>query len=226
MNSGIIYIKMKNRGILIGLVLLCTCLSVNMTSAQNSQETEALKRERLSRIDFWHVSVGASFAANRNFSVGPQLSIGVGSYRNLLNGDFGIRYLFDGPFLKRGEERVSVQQLPVFLSLNLNFARWRGGCVYLGGEMAFTAAVAAHHRFPDGQVESDIYIGKSHFTPAAKLGCRIQDCDISFFYEYDMKPSFNQKYIFETEGFDYDQLKYSIFERMRLGIRFLYHFNF
>lgn len=195
-------------------------------SAQTDSSQESVRRQRISRIDFYHVSVGASVAMNRNYSVGPQLSFGVGSFRNILNADVGIRYLFEGAFLQRGAERVSLQQMPIFVSLNVNAFRWRTGSFYLGAEMAYTPTVVAQHRLPDGQLVSDIQIGKNHFTPAAKLGFRQGDCDLSLFYEYDMKPSFNQKYIFETVGYDYDVLKYSIFERMRLGIRFLYHFNF
>lgn len=195
-------------------------------SAQTDSSQEAVRRQRISRIDFYHVSVGASVAMNRNYSVGPQISFGVGSFRNILNADVGIRYLFEGAFLQREAERVSLQQLPLFVSLNVNAIRWRTGCFYLGAEMAYIPTVVAQHRLPDGQLISDIHIGKNHFTPAAKLGFRQGDCDFSLFYEYDMKPSFDQKYIFETVGYDYDALKYSIFERMRMGLRFLYHFNF
>lgn len=92
--------------------------------------------------------------------------------------------------------------------------------------MAFVPVIAARHRLPDGQSVPDLQIGKNHFTPAAKLGVRIQQCDVSLYYEYDMKPSFNQKYVFETADYDYDLLRPALFERMRFGIRFLYHFDF
>jgi hypothetical protein len=212
---------MNRLGVLLWMVLL-----VWSVSAQTDDSQEAVRRQRISRIDFYHVSVGASVAMNRNYSLGPQLSFGVGSFRNILNADVGIRYLFEGALLQRGAERVSLQQLPLFVSLHVNAIRWRTGSFYLGAEMAYVPTVVAQHRLPDGQLVSDIHIGKNHFTPAAKLGFRQGDCDFSLFYEYDMKPSFDQKYIFETVGYDYDALKYSIFERMRLGIRFLYHFNF
>ena len=195
-------------------------------SAQTDDVAQAVRRQRIAHIDFYHVSGGAGFALNHNFCVGPQLSAGIGSFRNLLNGDFGVRYQFLGVFPRKGVESVSLQQLPVFLSLNLNVFRWKTGSLYLGGEMAFVPTVVAHHRLPAGQMVSDRQIGKNHFTPAAKLGVRVQQYDVSLFYEYDLKPSFNQKYIFETAGFDYDLLHAAIFERMRFGIRFLYHFDF
>lgn len=193
--------------------------------AQSVDDPAAVRNKRISHIDFYHVSVGASVAMNRNYSFGPQLSFGVGSYRNILNADVGIRYLFEGAFLQRGAERVSLQQLPLFVSLNVNAFRWRTGSFYLGAEMAYTPTVFAQHRLPDGQLVSDIHIGKNHFTPVAKLGFRQGDFDLCLFYEYDMKPSFDQKYIFETVGYNYDALKFSVFERMRMGLRFLYHFN-
>lgn len=194
--------------------------------AQTVDMKQAAKKQRISHIDFYHVSVGAGVAFNRNICVGPQISAGMGSFRNLLNGDVGIRYQFLGVFPRKGVESVSLQQLPVFVSLNLNVFRWKSGCLYLGGEMAFVSAVAARHRLPDGQIVSDSQIGKNHFTPAAKLGVRIRQCDVSLYYEYDMKPSFNQKYVFETTGYDYELLQPALFERMRFGVRFLYHFDF
>lgn len=209
------------------LLLAGACTVPQPMAAQSADNPAAVRNKRISHIDFYHVSVGAGFAMYRNMAVGPQISFGVGSFRNILNADVGIRYIFMGPFPHKDAERVSVQQLPVFISLNVNAIRWRTGCIYIGGEMAYTPAVMATHYIPStGKTLPDLNAGKSHFTPAAKLGFRQGDIDLALFYEYDMKPSFDQKYIFETIGYDYDALKYSIFERMRFGIRFLYHFNF
>lgn len=210
-----------------GMMILWLLLSPFFLSAQVATQNDDLKRKRIGKIDFWHVSIGASAAMNRNLSAGLQLSAGLGSFRNVLNVDMGVRYLFYGSFPRKDVERVSSQQLPLFISLNLNFFRWKSGSMYFGAEMAYTITISAQHTVPaDCYRGKDLKIGKDHFTPAAKIGCRAGDCDVSLFFEYDMKPSFDQKYIFETEQFDYDKLKPSLYERMRVGVRFLYHFNF
>ena len=209
------------------LILIGLMMFVWMVSAQSDVMSKAVKRRRINHIDFYHVSVGANFAMNRNYCVGLQLSAGVGSFRNVLNADIGLRYQFLGMFIRKREERVSLQQLPLFISLNVNVYRWHTGSLYIGGEMAYIFKVSGRHVLPDANgATHDLKIGKNHFTPAAKIGCRVADCDVSVFYEYDMKPSFDQKYIYETEEFDYGVLRTSIFERMRMGVRFLYHFNF
>lgn len=207
-------------------LIMIALMAPMLLAAQTGKEEPSIRQERLSRIDFYHVSVGASFYMNRNVGIAPQLSAGIGSFRNILNGDVGIRYLFLGQFPRKGVERVSVQQLPVFVSLNVNPIKWASGCVYVGGGIAFTPTIAAFHCTADGNHISDLRIGKNHFTPFAKLGFRVNHIDGHFFYEYDLKPSFNQKYIYESEEFDYVSLKHQLFERMRFGFTLLYHFDF
>ena len=90
---------------------------------QTCDETEMLRKKRIGKIEFYHVSVGAGLGINRNFSAAVQLSLGLGSFRNVFNADAGFRYQFYGPFPQKGKERVSIQQLPFFLSANVNFYR-------------------------------------------------------------------------------------------------------
>lgn len=106
---------MKKWMLTVGVLFLVWTLS-----AQTEDTQDKVRRQRISRIDFYHVSVGADFAVNRNFCVGAQLSVGVGSFRNVLNVDAGLRYRFLGMFPSMGAERLALHQLPVFVSLNVN----------------------------------------------------------------------------------------------------------
>lgn len=117
--------KMK----LVILLLLFVCPVI----AQTENEKAVIRHERLRMIDFYHVNVGVEVDAHNNQFMGPAISYGVGTYRNLLNLDFGIKYIMVNPIGRNGEERISVHYLPVWAATNVNLLRWHQGSVYVGG---------------------------------------------------------------------------------------------
>lgn len=207
--------KMK----LVILLLLFVCPVI----AQTEDEKAVIMYERLRMIDFYHVNVGVEVDVHNNLFMGPTISYGVGTYRNLLNLDFGIKYMLVNPIGRSEEERISIHYLPVCAATNVNLIRWHQGSVYVGGEISYSFVTTANHRKPFSEVvEYDRYVGNNHASVSAKLGVRLSRMDINIHYCYDLSPAINQKYIFETAKFDYDYLKSNLYERYRIGLSVSY----
>lgn len=182
--------------------------------AQSIQEKSVLRQERFRKVDFMHVGIGMETGGNVNWFVGSKLFAGVGSYRNMVNADIGIGYRFVNLIGSSSNERIMLQQLPVFASLHLNMVRWSKGCAYIGGEAIYCLAVKGDHHIPSSNIaENENVLGKIHATLAGSLGVRLSNWDFSLRYAYDLSPSMNQKFVYESADYDYDCLHSSIFER-------------
>lgn len=208
---------MKMKLVILLLLLVCPVI------AQTENEKAVIRHERLRMIDFHHVNVGVEVNAHNNQLMGPAISYGVGTFRNLLNLDLGIKYIMVNPIGRNGEERISVHYLPVWVATNVNVMRWHWGSVYVGGEISYSIVATANHRKPFSEViEYDRCIGNNHTSLSGKLGVRLSRMDINIHYCYDLSPTMNQKYIFETAKFDYDYLKANLYERYRIGLSVSY----
>lgn len=191
--------------------------------AQSVQEKSAIRRERFRKLDYMHVGIGMETGGNANWFIGPKFFWGVGSYRNMLNADIGISYQFTNLFGSSSSERIMLQQLPVFANLHLNIVHWTKGCMYIGGEAAYYLAVKGVHHIPLSDViENENSLGKSHAAVAGSLGVRLSHWDFSLRYAYDLSPSMNQKFVFESVSYDYDYLYSSLFERSRFAFSISY----
>ena len=73
----------------------------------------------------------------------------------------------------------------------------------------------------------DSKISKNHPSVCGKTGIRFGHWDMNVFFEYDMAPSINQQYVFESDKFDYDKVSNRLYERYHIGLSFSYliHIN-
>lgn len=201
------------------LLLLLVCPAI----AQTESEKAVVRHERLRRIDFQHLNVGAEAAVCKNQFMGPVIGYGIGTYRNILTLDFGIKYMLINPIGRSEEERISVHNLPVWAAANVNVMRWHWGGIYVGGEISYSFVATANHRKPFSEVvEYDNHIGNNHASVSGKMGIRLSRMDVNVHYCYDLSPAINQKYVFETAKFDYDFLKANLYERYRIGLSVSY----
>ena len=76
------------------LVIICGILfSHAFVNAQN-KDSERIMKQRINRIQLFHLGVSAEYASNFNSVYGARGYIGIGSSRHLFNADlgFGIRF--------------------------------------------------------------------------------------------------------------------------------------
>lgn len=208
---------------IVRLLIIFHLFAVFHVTAQIVPENTAKRMERLRNVDYMHVGMGIEIGGNENWFVGPKVFYGIGSYRNFLNADVGISYQLTNLIGSNTSERIILQQLPVFANLHLNIVRWTKGCMYIGGEVAYYFVVKGAHHIPLSDViENENSLGKSHATVSGSLGMRLSRWDISLRYDYDLSPSVNQKFVFESADFDYDYLYSSLFERSRFAFSVSY----
>lgn len=202
-------------------------LLVSVSYSQTTKEKEMIIKERIRRIEFFHASFGIDVSANKNFYTSPWLSLGVGSFRNLLNADLGVKYTIGNPFFFDDKEHLVPQQLQLFAALQLNVLSWKTNCVFVGGSMAYGVPFAAFHHLPSSNIiEYDKEVGCRHFSTEICTGIRFDNWRMSLFYEYDLAPALNQKYVFESLNYDYDLMKDILFERGRFGFSVAYYIPF
>lgn len=193
--------------------------------AQNFNARSALQH-RLTRIDLYHVSIGIEGATNVNAMYGVRTSVGIGSRRHLMNADLGLglrgwNYLFHSK-----DNYLRMFQMPFFISTNINPIRWANGCVYLGGEASMqfalhnsTATLLPNH------AGHDISAINNYASVRGKVGVMLGQMKIAVFYERDLDPLCNQKYMYESGLYDFESMRSSLYEHSRLGLSLTYQFN-
>lgn len=208
--------------------VLTTLLCILVLSPICSQSNyDRIKIERFSKIEYYHFAIGLDAAIHHNYSISPKFFFGIGSSRNFLNADLGFKYNFRNPFYKSSKENVSIQELVMFISLHLNVIRGKKACLYIGGEIASHWTTNSKHYIHSLDTKiTDTRLGNDYFSAYGKIGTKINSWEISLFYEYDLSPSINQKYVYESKEYEYQSLYNSLFERTRLGVGLTYYFPF
>lgn len=206
----------------LGLLLVS---SASFCSSDDEALKENLRLRRNSMIDFYHIGLNMDLSAGINNTVDPGFFIGIGSFRNLFNADIGVSYSMKNIIPLDSEESVSVHQLKISLSAKVNCIRWRFGSVYLSPGIDWSMPLIAFHRtVASSYGYMDNSIGRCCFSSCLNLGIIWNRLDFSIFCRYDMSPSFNQKYIYESVDYNYHVLYDSIFDRDCFGIGIGYYF--
>lgn len=195
--------------------------------AQLQMDRSKIMDKRLDKIDFYHLGGGIDFAGNENLKFGLKFYVGIGSNRNLYNIDLGLK-LISSNLIKISEaEYISSYYMPFFISGSLNFFRRKRSCIYMGAELSYCIALGSNHHVNDKLMEKDKFsIANNYFSWQGKLGLRHSCWDFSFFFENDLSPALNQRYVYESVEYDYLKLYDSIFERSRIGLSITYNFRF
>ena len=194
---------------------------------QKLQEKYALRHQRFSELEYYHVGAGIETSMNDNFVIGPKVYVGIGSYRNLFSADMGLKLLWMTTFRSSQEESVSQRQVPFFVSASANLLRWHNAAVFIGGELAYHLQLGATHQLADSKPsQSDNQLARSHVSASITVGTKIGNWNFFLFCQRDFAPAYDQKYVYETAGYDYDALHSIIFERIRFGLSVNYLFTF
>ncbi len=209
------------------ITLAFILIAVHLSYSQPINGKEIIKKDRIRKIDFYHSTIGIELSANKGLYGSPKLSFGVGSYRNLFNIDIGLKYKFGNPFYFDDKEHLAPQQLNSFILTQLNIISWQTNCFFIGGECDFCLPVTTIHHLPSSQIiEYDQEIGIKHFTAQINTGIKLDKWNLFFFYEYDLSPALDQKKVYESTLFNYDDLHDILFERNRLGVSIAYQIPF
>lgn len=183
-----------------------------MLMAQTPAEKVRLKKKRHGSIERYHANVGLETAFNNNLIVAPKISIGYGSTINLFNIDLGVKYKVVNSLFFDDSKHLTINQTAFFVSAQCNVASWNFNCVYIGAEMDFCTPVF------------NKTIANEHFSCRGHVGVKYRKLNIGAYYEYDLAPMMNQKYVYESDQYDYQSLRSSLFERSRVGISITYNF--
>lgn len=206
-------------------ILLIYLLTVAVPLFSQIREDNArIKKERLNKIEFFHYAVDFETSFKENVYLSPGIMLGVGSFRNLINANIGLRYMFGNPFLGSKDESLVVHQVPLFLSVQCNVYSWKTSCVNIGAEIDYCMPITVFHHIGDNK-KADKNVNNGHFSIRGTVGMRFDRFGIGAFYEYDLAPIMNQKYVYESPEYDYDKLHDSLFERTRFGVSLIYYFN-
>lgn len=207
------------------IILLC-CMSIT-SAAQSKLERDEILDRRLDKIEYYHVGVGMDAAMNKNYQLCPKVFMGIGSNRNLFNADAGLKLSLSNLFGKSSDEYISYYFLPIFVAGSMNAVRWRQKSLYIGAEIVYNIALGSNPASTNQQSDADAAsVTKNHFACQGKLGLRNKDWDFSVYYEYDLSPAIDQKYVYESPAYDYFKVYDSIFERWRIGVSATYKFRF
>lgn len=208
-------------------VALITLFAFLSSSAQAQIDRNKILDKRLDKIFFYHVGTGLEIGGHQNYMLSPKVYLGVGSNRNLFNADVGFKISFYNPVKPSDSEYIRYYTMPVFMSGSINAIRWKQNAIFFGAEITYNFELGSGHHCSVLQTEDDSHsVAKSHASWQGKLGYRHKSWEFSAFYEHDLSPAVNQKYVYESIDYNYDNLYDSIFERWRLGMSVTYNFRF
>ena len=205
------------------IIILFIFLGTALSFAQSPHEIELIKKKRFNKIEFFHASFGVDFCANKGIYAGPKVSLGIGSFRNLVNADLGFKFKTGNPLFSDDSEHLVPQQLAMFASAQLNITAWKTNCLFVGCEIAYCLPTQTMHYLPSSSIiEYDRLAGCKHLSTQIGAGVRLDHWQIDLYYEYDLAPALNQKYVYESANYDYDHLRDILFERGRMGVSLIY----
>lgn len=202
-------------------ILLLLLISVSVFS-ETDKELQHTRQKRFQWIHVHHLGLGIETNMYENFHISPRIFYSFGSFRNIVNVDGGIKYIYAHPMMHIEEEKIAGHYISPFVGATINFGRWNNGCIYAGGEVAYNFAISGDHYFASGMMTRDNHICNQHCSVRVKLGLKFEEWEFNIHYEYDFSPAWNQKYIFESADYDYDLLRPTLFERYRFGIHIAY----
>ena len=123
-------------------------------------------------------------------------------------------------------ERVAGHYMAPFAAADVNFGQWSNGSGFAGAEIAYNIPVMGEHYTVSGYKFQDTELVKGHCSIRLRAGVRLEKWVFNVHYEYDLAPSFNQKYVYESAQYDFVTLRPSLYERHRVGISVAYLFTF
>lgn len=206
------------------LVFFCLLSAFTSGFAQKSDAQIILKR-RMNQIHRFHAGFGIEGAANTNATYGIRTYIGFGSSRHLFNADFGLGLRIWNFVPGRSEDYYRILQIPMFASLIINPIRWSEGCLQVGceGILHFGVRNFTHTVIPDYE-SHDFNAIRTYASIRSKIGVMLGHLNLGVFYEHDLSPLSDQKYIYESGLYNFDGLRPSLYEHNRIGISFSYSF--
>ncbi len=183
-------------------------------------------RQRFRNVDMWHCQAGLDVSVNKNYCIAPVISVGVGSFRNWYCLETGVGFQFFNSLKSNNTDDISLQQFCVFGTGELHPLRWKNGCPILGGRLSYVLPISAQYvNRNSSHSKIDGRIGNKHATIRAFVGILVHDWKIVAYYEYDMSPSFHQKYVFESTKYNFEAVRTQIYERQRTGLSLTYLFT-
>lgn len=207
----------------LSLTLAAMLLVCQAASAQDTKEEKQLINWRLSRINIHNIGIGASLGMNENMLLSPHVYYRAGSNRNLINAEGGLKYTLCGPTDFKDTDIVRAQYLGAYMEAHLNFLRWRTGAVYLGPGIGYDWGLSASYRTSASNTTvRDNAIAKGHANASGKVGMKFNHWDASIYFVFNMAPLMDQKHIFESSGYNYEQVYSQTHERCRIGISLSY----
>lgn len=212
------------------MAYIYTILLFMLTSsafAQSHKERSKTLNRRLEKVEYYHIGVGMDVAGNENYTFSPKVYVGLGSCRNFYNIDLGFKIASSNLLKSSDAEYISYSFMPFFLSGSVNVVRWKQNCFYVGAELAYNVALGSRHHVNDINVAADDHsISQNHVSWQGQLGFRHKSWGVAVYYENDLSPALDQKYVYESPDYNYLKVYDSIFERSRIGLSVTYNFRF
>ena len=210
------------------LILIALMLSIALSMvAETDKAVLQSRHKRYSSIHAHHIGVAIETDLLENARISPRLFYSYGSFRNLFTIDAGLKYIYSHPMCHVTDEKVTGHYLAPFAAIDFHFLHWEEGCMFAGGEVAYNCRVTGEHYLPASDlIVGDKNICNHHCSLRAKVGVRLEKWVFNVHYEYDLAPSYNQKYIYESAAYDFATLRPSLYERHRVGVSIAYLFTF
>lgn len=199
-------------------------LSVHCAEAKVVKNNAVIDR-RLNMIDSHKFGLGLEASFMSNYGILQKFYYQYGSNNSIVNADIGVKLGYENPWMLSTKEYVSRIWIPVFAGVDLNCYRWQFNALYLGMEISYNLSASPRYHAPN-LVNSlkDPELARDYFSMAGRLGVKYRYFDIRLYFVFDLKPKYNQKYIFESSAFDFGAVRNQIYERYQVGISFSYYF--
>lgn len=215
---------------------------ITVLAGQTTSETLYLKAKRKRLMDYYDAgdlfSLGGGWDIlwTDKCSMGGYVSFKIGQEQNtwltaVINiGGYKMGKNRGGKFLKEeGDPEIeeidsenaltTYTQIPLSLALRLRLGGGDWGATYIGAQGSYN--------FNKGDNVDAHIVNSRNYSVGAQFGfCIKRIIDITFFYTHDLRPAYNQQYVYENMPQFYDTYTDHLNKRWRFGTSFVLYIPF
>ena len=222
---------------------------ITVQAGQTTSETLYLKAKRKRLMDYYDAgdlfSLGGAWDIlwTDKCSMGGYVSFKMGQEQftwltAVLNiGGYKMGKNRGGKFLKEEGDpeiaeidtenaKTTYAQFPISLALRLRLGGGDWGATYIGAHASYNFNLGNYNYNVVDNVYTNI-INSRNYSVGAQFGfCIKRIIDITFFYTHDLRPAYNQQYIYENMPDFYNTFESHINKRWRIGTSFAIYIPF
>lgn len=227
---------MKLKAVISAILLtLASVCAYAQTDAVIWNPDPAKKKAAFTKANLCNFGFGLEVEGFYGYAPGLTITWRGGSERQMFNITAGMELLYQNPFRSnRKHHTLSFGQFVPYAGARFNLYRSIKGSMYAQGDLSYILNFEPVYHTRDTKSSEliskdtprDSILVRHHPAATFRMGFNNDIIDVGAYARYDMKPSVNQKLIYENPLYDYYAFGPAINERWSVGLYLIIYLRF